>query len=67
MDGLDVLDDAAEVRRKIGYLPEVTPLYGDMTVDEYYRFVSRIKFVPRNERKSNIDEVMERVQITYVR
>ncbi|NLM69590.1 MAG: ATP-binding cassette domain-containing protein [Firmicutes bacterium] len=67
VDGLDVLDDAAEVRRKIGYLPEVPPLYGDMTVDEYYRFVSRIKFVPRNERKSNIDEVMERVQITNVR
>ena len=67
VDGLDVLDDAAEVRRKIGYLPEVPPLYGDMTVDEYYRFVSRIKFVHRNERKSNIDEVMERVQITNVR
>ena len=67
VDGLDVRDDAAEVRRKIGYLPEVPPLYGDMTVDEYYRFVSRIKFVPRNERKSNIDEVMERVQITNVR
>ena len=67
VDGLDVLDNAAEVRRKIGYLPEVPPLYGDMTVGEYYNFVSRIKFVPRSERKSNIEEVMEKVGLTDVR
>ena len=67
VDGIDVLDNPEEAKRKIGYLPEVPPLYGDMTVSEYYHFVSRIKYVPKAQRKTHIDEIMEKVQIADVR
>lgn len=67
VDGLDVVADGHEVRRKIGYLPEVPPLYGDMTVAEYCTFVSRIKHVSSSKRKQHIGEIMELVQITDVR
>ena len=67
VDGLDVVEQGHEVRRRIGYLPEVPPLYPDMTVDEYCTFVSRIKHVPAKKRKGHINEIMERVQIADVR
>lgn len=41
--GFDILSDSMEVRRRIGYLPEKTPLYQDMPVDDYLRFVARLK------------------------
>lgn len=67
VDGLDVVENGHEVRRKIGYLPEVPPVYGDMTVEEYCTFVSRVKHVPRRERRQHIGEIMEKVQIADVR
>jgi len=67
VDGLDVVENGNEVRRKIGYLPEIPPLYGEMTVEEYCTFVSRVKHVPGKKRKQHIGEIMEKVQITDVR
>ena len=67
VDGLDVVENGHEVRRKIGYLPEVPPVYGDMTVEEYCTFVSIVKHVPRRERRQHIGEIMEKVQIADVR
>ena len=43
LDGYDILKNPREVKRQIGYLPELPPLYMDMTVDEYLRFVLRHK------------------------
>lgn len=43
--GIDVFDDPMAVKRKVGYLPEIPPVYLDMTVDEYLRFVARVKGV----------------------
>src|SRR6266498_3182204 len=40
VDGLDVEDNSLEVRRKIGYLPELNPLYLDMNVKEYLDYVA---------------------------
>ncbi len=65
--GFDVLTEACQVRRRIGYLPENPPLYGEMTVGEYLRFVGEIKGVPRAQLKSQIANVMERCFITDVR
>ncbi len=58
--GFDVLDDALEARRHIGYLPEQPPLYFDMTVDEYLGFVYELKKVdkPRGEHIRNICELV---------
>jgi ABC-2 type transport system ATP-binding protein len=65
--GYDVIAQADEVRRRIGYLPENPPLYGEMTVREYLKFVGEIKGVPRAQLASRIDEVLERCFIKDVR
>ena len=64
IDGKDVQKDPEEAKRSIGYLPELPPLYVDMTVREYLDFVAELKKVPKKERKQQIDEVMEMTQIT---
>jgi len=46
--GFDVLEDSIEVRRRVGYLPESAPLYQDMDVVSYLRFVADIRGIPRN-------------------
>jgi ABC-2 type transport system ATP-binding protein len=62
--GYDVFEDSMEVRRRIGYLPEVPPLYPDMTVGTYLDFVARIKNVPAEKRSARIDEAMTMTSIT---
>ena len=61
--GFDVFKESMEVRRRIGYLPEVPPLYPDMTVVSYLDFVARIKNVPAENRKSRIDDALQKVNI----
>jgi len=58
--GFDVFEQADEVKRRIGYLPEAPPLYPEMRVREYLEFVARIKFVPRSEVRSRLDRTIER-------
>jgi len=65
--GTDVMEDSLEVRRRIGYMPENNPLYGDMRVREYLKFRAKLKGVARAERKDRLDEVMEMTGITDVR
>ncbi|MBU2549186.1 MAG: ABC transporter ATP-binding protein [Proteobacteria bacterium] len=62
--GLDVFEHAQEVRRKIGYLPENVPLYGEMTVREYLDFVAEIKGLKRSARSRAVDRIMETCSIT---
>ena len=47
IDGFDIFEDAAEAKSRIGYLPEIPPLYQDMTVREYLTFVAKAKGVGR--------------------
>ncbi|MCC6671514.1 MAG: ATP-binding cassette domain-containing protein [Planctomycetes bacterium] len=58
VDGLDVVEDSLEVRRKIGYLPESTPLYTEMRVDDYLRFAAEIRGVPAREVAPAVDRVV---------
>ena len=53
--GFDVLNQSKEVRKRIGYMPENPPVYGDMTVTSFLRFISRIKGVPKAKEKERID------------
>ncbi len=55
--GLNVLDHPHEVRKRVGYLPELPPVYGDMPVGEYLAFVGRIKGMPSRGLEERIDEV----------
>jgi gliding motility-associated transport system ATP-binding protein len=64
--GHDVLDEPIEVRRKVGYLPENVPLYQDMRVNEYLRYRSKLKDVPRSQRRRAIAEVVRRCQLGEV-
>ena len=61
--GYDVFENAMEVKRRIGYLPEHPPLYDEMTVDGYLQFVARIKGVAPEDRKRRLQEVKETVRI----
>jgi ABC-2 type transport system ATP-binding protein len=62
--GYDVFENPIEAKRRTGYLPETPPLYPEMTVRDYLMFVSRIKGVPRAERKSRVEAVMERTRVS---
>jgi ABC-2 type transport system ATP-binding protein len=59
VDGLDVVGDSLQVRRRIGYLPESTPLYTEMRVDEYLRFAAEIRGVPARALRSAIARVVD--------
>ena len=61
--GFDVANDSLSVRRHIGYLPEAPPLYPDMTVDSYLDFVLRIKNVPAENRRSRIDDALQKTNL----
>jgi ABC-2 type transport system ATP-binding protein len=65
--GYDVVTQSDDVRRSIGYLPENPPLYGDMTVEEYLKFVGQIKGVPSKKLRARVDEVLGRCFIGDVR
>ncbi len=64
--GYDVFTQSLEVRKRIGYMPENVPLYGEMRVREYLLFRAKIKKVPRAQRKANIDSVMEKCGVADV-
>lgn len=65
--GFDVFRESAEVRRRIGYLPENPPLYADMTTDAYLRFVARIKGMAGGAIEESIDRVVKTCGLERVR
>ncbi len=66
VDGFDIAKNPLEVKRRIGYLPELPPVYPDMRVREYLTFAAGLKGVPRAERKKQVENAMERLHITDV-
>jgi ABC-2 type transport system ATP-binding protein len=65
--GYDVMTQADEVRRSIGYLPESVPLYTEMRVDEYLDFRAKLKGVPRKERYKRLEYCLDRCRVREVR
>lgn len=65
--GFDVQQNALEVKRRIGYLPETPPLYPDMEVGEYLDFVGRIKGIPVADIPKRINDVAEKCAIGDVK
>lgn len=59
VDDLNVIDDSYEIREHLGYLPEHNPLYEDMTVFDFLKFVSRVREIEPASIKRRIDEVVE--------
>lgn len=64
INGFDIVKDAEEAKKHIGYLPEIPPLYPDMKVREYLEFAAELKRVKKEERRQQIDDVMEKTFIS---
>ncbi len=62
--GHDVFEQPIAAKQRTGYLPETPPLYPDMTVREYLRFVAKIKGVPAADRKARVEQVMARTWVS---
>lgn len=66
INGHDMMREPEEAKKCIGYLPEVPPVYPDMTVREYLQFAAELKGILKKERKQQIAEVMELTKVTEV-
>ena len=55
IDGISVQDDPVEVKKRIGYLPEMVPLYGDLTVREYLSFIAGARLIPKERRTDAVE------------
>lgn len=66
VDGFDIAEENMEAKKKIGYLPENPPLYNDMVVNSYLKFVGEIKGISKNNIQARVNEVMEMLNITEV-
>lgn len=67
IDGKDIQKEPEEAKRKVGYLPEIPPLYMEMTVEEYLLFAAELKKVPAKKRREQVESVMEMTGIEDVR
>lgn len=63
IDGHNILEEPEKAKKCIGYLPELPPLYQDMTVLEYLKFVAELKSIPKGEIERNISEVMSTTKL----
>ena len=66
INGHNILEEPEAAKKCIGYLPEMPPLYTDMKVNEYLRFVAELKKIPKPERQEQIEKVMLMVKIMDV-
>lgn len=64
INGFDIMEEPEKAKKCIGYLPEIPPLYPDMTVLEYLRFAAELKKIPKEKREKHIKEIMDLVRIT---
>lgn len=65
--GFDVFEDPIEVKKRIGYLPENPPVYGDMNIESYLTFVARLKGVEKNRVRSQMEKAIEKTDLGSVR
>ncbi len=66
IDGMDIAEEPSKVKKMIGYLPEIPPVYMDMKVKEYLMFCAGIKGVKRSERKEQVENAMEKLKVKDV-
>ena len=66
IDGNDIFEEAYKANKNVGYLPEQPPLYMDMTVEEYLRFVAEAKKVKKDKRSEEVERVMKKTSILDV-
>jgi ABC-2 type transport system ATP-binding protein len=64
--GIDVIDQPVQARAQIGFLPETPPIYGEMTVTEYLRYLAALRRVPRAKRTAAVNAALEKCGLTTV-
>ncbi|QDK46414.1 ABC transporter ATP-binding protein [Bdellovibrio sp. ZAP7] len=64
--GFDVFENPIEVKKRIGYLPETPPVYGDMYVRDYLRYVAALKQVPKDKIEKSVDLAIEKTNLGEV-
>jgi ABC-2 type transport system ATP-binding protein len=67
INGHNILEDGEEAKKCIGYLPELPPLYVDMTVEEQLQFAAELKKIPKKDRNEAVNEVMELAKLVDVK
>lgn len=67
INDIDILEYPEKAKKLIGYLPEQPPLYLDLTVEEYLKFVAEFKKTPKDKRSSELDELCESMKISDMR
>ncbi len=66
IDGFDILKQPEQARSRLGYLPEIPPVYPEMTVTEYLKFACKLMRVPKKEMNSQVDEILNKVGLDNV-
>lgn len=66
IDGHDILKEPEEAKKNIGYLPEIPPLYMEMTVREYLEFAAELKGIKKDKREPQIEEVIRLAKLRDV-
>jgi ABC-2 type transport system ATP-binding protein len=64
--GFDITRSPIEVKRRVGYMPEHFPIYGEMLVSSFLKYVAEVKGVPRARRTAEVERVMERCRLTHM-
>ncbi len=67
IDGHNILEEPEEARRCIGYLPEIPPVYPEMSVTEYLHFAADLKKLPKKDREDLIEDAMQMTGLTGMR
>ena len=67
VNGHDIFEEPVAAKKCVGYLPEIPPVYTDMTVSEYLRFIAEAKDAPAKERKAQLEEILESTGLADVR
>ncbi|NDG87803.1 MAG: ABC transporter ATP-binding protein, partial [Gammaproteobacteria bacterium] len=66
INGIDMLDQPKEAKRALGYLPEIPPVYRDLTVDEFLGYCARLHGIPMERRQKALDQARERTGLKDV-
>lgn len=66
IDDFDIMKQPEDAKARIGYLPEVPPVYPDMTVREYLEFTAELKKIPKKERTAAVDQAMKKTEVLEV-
>ena len=67
IDGVSLEENPVEIKKRIGYLPENNPLYGDLSPDEYLNFIAQVRLIPKEERQKALDSAITACGLEAVR